>query len=80
MTNLYAIGVTIHATAYVKAANEGEALAAAHNDLRGNAIYLPDNVTDLFSGANFDSPDLPKVSLSPAMTVVEKMHRLACQC
>lgn len=75
--NLYSMGVTIHATVYVKANSPGEALQNARC-VQNACIEVKDiyegDVT--ISGLEFNDPDLPAVSLSPAMTVgdVEMNH------
>ena len=66
---LFRVPVTIAATAYVKAHTEDEAVSKAL-DVLGEAD-LTVSGDNLISGKSFDSPDLPEVSLSPAMTVYE---------
>ena len=67
---LYAIGVTLYATAYVKADTPDEALAKVKSDLRDRALDL--NGTHV-CGDTFDALE-PDVSLSPAMTVGDPEH------
>lgn len=72
---LYSIDVKICGTVYIKAKSKKEARKKLkkHHD---SAIYSTNEGTigDIygdsipFSGAHFDSPGLPEISLSPAMT------------
>lgn len=73
---VYSIDVRIYGTAYIKARSEAEArkkLAKAIKDDSGQ-LHLADDAggsEDLpVCGRQFDDPELPAVSLSPAMTVV----------
>lgn len=71
-TNVYSFGVRIDATLYVKADTEEQARTLAEKSIRtGIAIEVrTDGVDDLpISGAAYDSPLLPVVSLSPAMSL-----------
>jgi len=64
--NLYSIDITLAATAYIKAETVEEAaanLGILHMDC------LDVNDTSWFSDAMLGSPDLPEISLSPAMTI-----------
>ncbi|MBY0560148.1 hypothetical protein [Hyphomicrobium sp.] len=66
--NVYSVDVKICATAYVKANSEEEALAYVKG-LDGQALETTGSVGDVeVSGLSLTSPDLPDVSLSPAMT------------
>jgi hypothetical protein len=67
---LYSIDVRIYGTAYIRADNAAEAQAAA-DGLKGCCFefpqgYIGDDVE--ISGRQYDDPDLPDLSLSPAMT------------
>jgi hypothetical protein len=65
---VYRVDVMICATAYIKADSEQEArkkLAAI--DGTTDATH-PDSELPI-SGEQFDSPDLPEVSISPALTL-----------
>lgn len=69
---LFSIEVPIVATAYIKADSADEARTIARG-LEGSALYLPDEwegQVDI-SGKDNDDPDLPDISLSPAMTILE---------
>lgn len=68
--NVYSIDVKVYATAYIKAETEQDARKIAE-ELKGYALELPEGgAGDLeISGMQLDNPDLPDVSLSPAMTV-----------
>jgi hypothetical protein len=73
---LYRIEMAVAATAYVKAKNKQEAIEKAlalsntfltvaetpHDDTAEGEIAI--------SGASFDWPGLPEISLSPAMTIL----------
>ena len=63
---LYAIDVTIHATAYVKADSADEARNKAVATLKDRQADLVGSHT---SELRYDDPALPEVSLSPAMTI-----------
>ena len=63
--NVYSVDIEIVATLYIKAENEEEALLKAKP--MSEAMFDLDN-SSIFSGLSFDHPDLPEVSLSPAMT------------
>lgn len=63
---LYCAEITIAATVYVQAKNKTEAkkmIRELHHDIS------EDGFSELISGARFDDPDLPEISLSPAMTL-----------
>lgn len=65
---LYSVDVAICATAYIKADSHAEALAAARELYLASPDIL-DSGGDLpVSGTRYSDPDLPDVSLSPAMT------------
>lgn len=67
---IYSIAVTIYATAYVRAGSSAEAkakVAALENDV----LEVADAGSEVaISGLKLSDPDLPDVSLSPAMTVI----------
>jgi hypothetical protein len=62
--------VKIYGTVYVRAATEAEARERARK-LKGDLLELePGLAGDVeISGKQFDDPELPDVSLSPAMTI-----------
>ncbi len=67
---LYSIDIQIWATAYIKAdsAKEAEAIARA---FKGYTLELEEQDGEVpISGQRYSNPDLPDVSLSPAMTIV----------
>jgi hypothetical protein len=70
--NVYSIDIKICATAYIKAETEEQAMEIAKREFVENSgMELPDNLDWLempITGMDYDSPDLPAVSLSPAMT------------
>ena len=68
--NLYRVDVKIVGTAYIKAASETE----AHKLLRDRATEVGLEVEDVnsdvpISERMLDDPELPEISLSPAMTL-----------
>lgn len=65
---IYSIDVLVYATAYIRAANVSEAMEKARK-MRGASIDTEQGGDVVISGANYDDPALPDVSLSPAMTV-----------
>ena len=67
---LYSVDIPIVATAYIKAASSEEALSKAQK-LRNLSLELSEdpNQEIPICGKPFDDPDLPEVSLSPAMTI-----------
>lgn len=70
MTNLYAFEVPIHATAYIKAADEVEARAALATML-SNAIDV--TAPGIIDGRPFDEmADAPQITFSPAMTIASE--------
>lgn len=70
-SKVYRVPVTIQATMYIKATSKDAAAVLA--------LRYADTVLDLecsyngdappISGADYDDPELPKVSISPAMTL-----------
>lgn len=69
MSNVYSIDVKIYATAYIRADSEAEALKIA-KAMKDDCLELCEQDGDpAISGLNYDNPDLPGVSLSPAMTI-----------
>lgn len=67
--NLYQVELKIFATAYIKASSEDEAIAAA-KELQGQSPAIADSEGDIpISGLAFNDPELPDVSISPAMTI-----------
>lgn len=71
MAKVYSIGVALYATAVIKADSEAHALRIARK-LKGRALIANmaiDGGATLTSGLNYDNPDLPDVSLSPAVTI-----------
>ncbi len=66
---VWSVDVKITATAYIRAETQEEALKLA-KELEGDGLELFEQDGDLpISGKQYDDPDLPDVSLSPAMTV-----------
>ena len=68
---LYAIDVTIHATAYVKAETRSKANQKAVAAFKNRQIDVSDVNGGLISGLRYDDPALPEISLAPAMTLGE---------
>ena len=67
--NVYSIDIMFAATAYIKADNEAEAFAIAKALKNTARHFVEDDDMDLpINGRQFDDPDLPEVSMSPAMT------------
>ena len=67
---IYSITVTVYATAYVRAGSPEEAKAKAAA-LENHALEVADAGSEVaISGLKLSDPDLPDVSLSPAMTVI----------
>lgn len=68
--NLYSIEVRVYATVYVVAEDEDDAFAKVAT-LYGDSVELAEDLhAELpIYGGDFDSPDLPEISLSPAMTI-----------
>ena len=72
--NLYQVEIPIHATAYIKANSPEEALAKAR-ELKDGSPDIPGSDGDVpISGRQYDDPDLPEISFSPAMTIGEISH------
>lgn len=64
---LFRVEMTIAATAYIRAESAEEAEQKAEA-LAHEVLEVSDD--NLISGLDFDDPDLPEVSLSPAMTIL----------
>jgi hypothetical protein len=70
--NVYSIDFPIHATAYIKAGSQAEAIEIAKRSLAGQFINVVDDAGDVeFSDLPMTDPSLPEVSLSPAMTICQ---------
>jgi hypothetical protein len=70
-TKVYAIEVIVAATAYIRANTEEEAREKVRS-LSGNYFEVQPQDGDVcINGAQYDDPELPNVSLSPAMTILE---------
>lgn len=68
---VYSLDVKVWATAYIKANNEEEALRKAKT-LAGAYINEQDGIGEVeISGLSYNNPELPEISLSPAMTIGE---------
>jgi hypothetical protein len=69
---LYSIGVTIYATAYVRADDEDDAVRKAKAELLNECIFAEEG---LFTGRDYDDlfhdDETVDVTLAPAMTVGE---------
>jgi len=67
---LYRAEITIEATAYIKASSVEEA-RTLWRAMDGGTAELPDGEFDdiTISDCSFDDPDLPDVSISPAVTL-----------
>lgn len=67
--NLYSMDIPVWATIYVKAKDEKE----AKRIIRAQASsFLEAGTSQDFNEMQFDNPDMPNISYSPAMTVAEK--------
>lgn len=71
---VFNIDVRIYGTAYIRAADENEALEKLAEQLpRYTNLTLPDRTSEYgevwVSGKRYDDPDLPTVSLSPVFTI-----------
>ena len=66
---LWSIDIQICATAYIKAESPKEAMEIAKGLKDSNPIILNSEGDVEVSGLDYDDPDLPNVSLSPAMTI-----------
>lgn len=66
---LYRVDVKLCATAYIKAASEAEAMTIAKG-MNGDCIFTDAGLeSDVpVTGLPYSDPELPDVSLSPAMT------------
>lgn len=71
--NVFSIQVPIHATLYVRAQDEDEAMRLAREACMDAALEISTRSTgDIeISGLEYADPELPDVSFSPAMTVGE---------
>lgn len=67
---IFRVGITIHGTAYIRANSEARARELAEG-LEGVGIEVHDSWDGdvIITGLPFDDPELPDVSLSPAMTI-----------
>lgn len=82
MSKVWSIDVKIYATAYIKADTEAEAMEIAKG-LKDTELSFPNGSggEDLeVSGQQFDSEDLPDVSLSPVMTCYGPDNETAPDC
>lgn len=71
--NLYSFDIRLVATVYVKAKNRNEALRKARA-LHLGSIEIGSAVGDVpISELKFDDPNLPEISLSPAMTIYQPL-------
>lgn len=70
MANIYTVDVRLYATAYIRASSAKEALEIAKRELSGEFIEVAEQrESDIpITGERF-SPEMPDVSLSPAMTI-----------
>lgn len=68
--DIYSIDIRITATAYIRASSEAHARTLA-NGLTGDCLEVAGvgQSEVAISGLPFDHPELPDVSLSPAMTI-----------
>lgn len=74
MKKVFSLGVTIHATAYVLADNDEDAVKKAREAFMDSQIQLSDRrqeVGDVIISGERYSKRMPAVSLSPAMTLGE---------
>lgn len=68
--NVYSVEIKICGTVYVKARSEAEAIEEVRKlDGAGIELAEDDGLELPITGKNYDDPDLPDVSMSPAMTV-----------
>lgn len=66
---VYSVDVRIVGTVYVKANSRNQAIGKVRG-FKLSGIEVSDGQGDIpISGAMFDSPELPDISLSPAMTI-----------
>jgi hypothetical protein len=70
VSKVYSADVLIYATVYIRADSPEEAKELYSKEFRGQALEL---LTDDYQISNrqFDDPNLPDISLSPAMTICE---------
>jgi hypothetical protein len=77
MTRVFAVDIKIWATAYIRAVDEEEAIEKLQS-LRNESLELPNTdwadedeeiIGPRISGRQYDDPELPEVSLSPAVTI-----------
>lgn len=66
---VYQIDMQLCATAYVRAENAVDARKIAEAMTGGSPAILDSGGDVEVSGLRFDDPDLPRASLSPAMTI-----------
>lgn len=67
---IWSVDLRLWATAYVQADTREEAEALIRAQLLGSGLEVAEQPhAPAISGAEFDDPDLPGVSLSPAMTI-----------
>ncbi|MEQ1950890.1 hypothetical protein [Mesorhizobium sp. CN2-181] len=66
--NLYSLDIKICATAYIKAETEEEALAIAQGMTDSIELQTDEEKEIAISGRQYDDPDLPDISISPAIT------------
>jgi hypothetical protein len=71
--NLYSIDIKVVATAYVKANSEEEAREKAKG-LHMDGLEVSGD--PLISERRYDDPELPEISLSPAMTIYEPLDHI----
>ncbi|MBI1202636.1 MAG: hypothetical protein GC182_09015 [Rhodopseudomonas sp.] len=68
--NIYRVDMRVCATAYIKANSPEQARRIACG-LKGKSPDIADSEGEVaVSGLSFDNPNLPAVSLSPAMTII----------
>lgn len=67
---VYAADIKVYATAYIQAGSPEEALAKLQS-LANLCIELPDGQAGdvVVSGARFDDPRLPELSIAPMMSI-----------
>jgi hypothetical protein len=71
MAKLYSIGITIAATAYIIADSAEEAMQKARDNLVDGELIVPQcRDSELPIDGGTYRPDMPEISLSPAMTLV----------
>lgn len=67
MTKVFALDLKVSATVYVKAKTKEQAIQALKDELPQNGWA---EIADFeSSAASFQSPELPEISISPAMTI-----------